>query len=144
VNQLWQVILYAKKIFYSLEKDLESEDPGLASHSNELSDMFYAEASKLFREDQDTFQLKVAETVAECHAKLYELPHESNDANSIIFGPWNPQIHEELRQKLLSTNRGATLAEDSEPSETLPSLPSANGLSWVQKGSTRTFSKTVS
>lgn len=137
VNHLWQVIQLAKKIFYTLEKDLEDENEyaSIAS-SHDLCEMFRAELVKMYKEDPEKFQHRIAETVAECHAKIYEPPMDSADHNAIFFGPWNPQLHEDFRQKLLSGDRNVPLIE--------PDQESPRGLSWVQKDSLKMFSKSAS
>lgn len=124
-------------IFIDLEKHVDAEyEYTSLTQSNDLAENFHSQAVKMYKEDFETFQLKIAETIAECHSRIYDPPNDANDQNAIMFGPWNPQQHEEIRQKLLAgqTPPLSDTGRDSGPS-------SIQGLSWVQKGSMQMFSK---
>ncbi|KAI1285191.1 AKT-interacting protein [Halotydeus destructor] len=133
-NQLWQVIWMAKNVFLRVEKDIEDCQLSSPNQSYELSDMFHNETVRMYREDNEKFKLKVAETVAQCHAKLYDPPVDSQDRNAIIFGPWNPELHDDLRHTLV-TGKAPLSFEDN------GSTSAKQGLSWVQKGTQQMFSK---
>jgi ubiquitin-protein ligase len=133
VNHLWQLVLFAKKIFYNLEKIIEEESEYTSLNpSHDLGIMFHSELVKMFRENKDDFLVKIAETVADCHARIYEPPQESGDPNAIVFGPWNPEVHEQLRRKLL-TGKGSV----SEPQQ---DGSTRAGLSFLNKDSMQIFS----
>lgn len=139
VNHLWQAVLFAKKIFYSLEKDIEEESEYTSLNpSYDLGIMFHSEMVKMFRENKDEFLVKIAETVADCHARLYEPSKDAGDQNAIVFGPWNPDIHEPLRRKLLA-GKAISLTETGQETS-----PTRAGLSFIDKGSMRIFSRSTS
>lgn len=138
MNHIWQIILLAKKVFIRLDQELEAEpDLTSLSTSTDLGDMFYVQTVKMYKEDIEEFRVKVAETVANCHEKLYEPPTDS-DPNAIVFGPWNDK-YDDLRQKLL-TGKAPTVVISSNSSSEENSMV-RTGLSWVQKDSLRMFSK---
>ncbi|XP_076341550.1 AKT-interacting protein-like [Tachypleus tridentatus] len=64
--------------------------------------------------------------------KLYDT--STQDPHALHFSLWEPTIHENVRKKLLSGNK--------EDNDTKVSTPS--GLSWIQKGTLKIFSKTAS
>ncbi|RWS10500.1 AKT-interacting protein-like protein [Dinothrombium tinctorium] len=136
-NHLSDVLMFAKTIFTQLNDVLKEEY--INSKSNDLIHKFYAENVKLYRNNFEEFKAKVTETVAECHNKLFDKLSYGEDQNAFVFGPWNPEIHEELRKKLIA---GKNVAD-----EILESVDdnnrnnSSTGLSWVQKGSLQMFSK---
>ena len=62
------------------------------------------EAIRLYHEDFDTFQFKVAEVVVESRSKLYDPPGGDGDQiddHQILFGPFNPEVHEDIRRNVL-------------------------------------------
>ena len=73
------------------------------------------EAIKMFTQDKSCFQFKVAEVVVKSRANVYEPPNDANDQNAIIFGPFIPEIHEEIRQNQLLAGRPTRIYEDSLP-----------------------------
>ncbi|XP_076363977.1 AKT-interacting protein-like isoform X2 [Tachypleus tridentatus] len=85
-----------------------------------------------YERDLELFKVKVAESINFCHEKLYDT--STQDPHALRFSPWEPTIHENVRKKLLSGNK--------EDNDTKVSTPS--GLSWIQKGTLKIFSKTAS
>lgn len=78
----------------------------------------------IFYQDLDALcQVKVSSIVEESRCRIYDLPVDADDRNAIIFGPWDPQLHEACRSKLLSGEK-LLIVEGGE-----------QGLSWVQKKS---------
>lgn len=70
----------------------------------------YEEAMEFFRTNFKEYQLKVEESIKECHARLYDnLEENSLDLHAIKFSPWNSKEHEILRKKLL---KGVDLVEE--------------------------------
>lgn len=104
VHKLWQLIAYAKRIFYDIDEEIEKDwNESCLPSPNSLELLFYDEAAKMYRDNFEEFRFKVAETVAQCHAKLYDVPTKwGDDPHAIRFGPWNSQIHEPLRQQLIN------------------------------------------
>lgn len=72
-------------------------------------------AVKMFREDKSCFQFKVAEVVVESRANIYEPSKDASDPNAIIFGPFEPDIHEDIRQNQLLSGRSTRVYDDSLP-----------------------------
>ncbi|CAM9704725.1 AKT-interacting protein [Lampetra fluviatilis] len=111
-NHIWQVMLYARQVFYKIET------------SNPLS----TEAALLYEKDIQQFRSKVMDSVKLCNSHIFD-PPKIEDAYAIRFSPWNPQLHEGAREKMLSPKK---------PEE--PHSRNA-GLSWVKPGTTQPFSK---
>jgi hypothetical protein len=132
-NHIWEVILFAKQVFQSIDINSYFEDE-TQLFSSSMSSMCNIKAVKMFREDFESFQQKVTQTIKECNEKINE--YNSNDSNAIVFGSWNEDIHQELKTKLLT---GVNVIEDMHCGD--PTHPSVTGLSWVKRGSTQMFSK---
>lgn len=139
INQIWHVILFARKIFYNLESELaELEVAPLATANAMFTDPLLnpptASASKkeaeirrrtsinlgehyrsvvyMYKNRFSDFQSKIDETIKLCHAKLYDFEENQNpdqDLHAIQFGPWDPKEHEILRNKL---KRGVNITEE--------------------------------
>lgn len=118
VNHLWQVLQYARKIFYKIE----------------IESPLNVQAAELYERDLELFKVNVAECISISHERLYEKP-QTDDPHAIQFSPYDPTIHDEVRRKLI-----AVKADDEQDS----SKTSPNGLSWMQPGSLQIFSKTAS
>ena len=135
IHRIWQLILYAKKIFYSLETDIEQLKERLLKKSakNSLkSDDYNHETVRLFYDDYEGFQAKISENVQESRVKVYEPPADADDRNAILFGPWNPETHETTRRAFL-----AGQSPDSMDSQSL--ITATTGLSWIQTSPTAQF-----
>lgn len=159
-NKIWHVILFAKKIFYLLDKEITNvinedktiNDPLVnpiqtkSEESNETElGSHYENTMKFFHTNFKEYQAKVEESIKECHAKLYDNPEENSlDLHSIRFHPWNSDEHEQLRRKLL---KGFDLVEEfnnltilnGQEDELTNSSNKTNGLSFMTKG--QIFSK---
>lgn len=162
-NKIWHVILFAKKIFYLLDKqpmvglaDGEQIDdkailsdplmrPQAGDEPDEERDEIelgshYDETMEFFRTNFKEYQAKVEESIKECHARLYDNPEENSlDLHAIKFHPWNPNEHEILRKKLL---KGADLTEEfnnltilnAQEDELTNSASRPNGFSFINDG----------
>ena len=77
----------------------------LSNHLMEqIMSQINVEAIKLYHEDFDTFQFKVAEVVVESRSKVYDPPEGDGgqiDDHQISFGPFNPEVHEDIRRNVL-------------------------------------------
>lgn len=77
----------------------------LGNHLTEqIMSQINVEAIKLYHEDFDTFQFKVAEVVVESRSKVYDPPEGDGgqiDDHHISFGPFNPDVHEDIRKNVL-------------------------------------------
>lgn len=135
INKIWQLILYAKKIFYSVEADIEQLKDRLVKHSAKQilrSDDYNYDTVRLFYEDYEGFQAKISENVQESRVKVYEPPADADDRNAILFGPWNPETHEATRRAFLSGQ-----SPDRVDSQSL--ITGTTGLSWIQNSPTAQF-----
>ena len=152
------MILFAKKIFYLLDKEISStnEDKPVINdplmNPQEQADQaelelgsHYDEAMEFFRTNFKEYQAKVDESIKECHAKLYDNPEENSlDLHAIKFGPWDPKEHDHLRKKLL---KGVDLVEEfnnltilNGQDDELNLTNKSNGLSFMMKNG-QIFSK---
>ncbi|RWS29974.1 AKT-interacting protein-like protein, partial [Leptotrombidium deliense] len=131
-RRICELFLFVKAMFTDLEIVLKEQL--IEEDSCDSVAVFYATNFNLFKNDFSEFKRRVNESLDECRNKLYEI--HSDDKNGINFGPWSPEIHEELRKKLIS---GQNITEVDEPNEHRGDCRS--GLSWVQKGSSQMFSK---
>ncbi|XP_013411457.1 uncharacterized protein LOC106174438 isoform X3 [Lingula anatina] len=114
VNHIWQVLLYARKIFYKID----TKNP------------WNPEAAVLYEQDLDLYKHKLAESIKLCKDRLYD-PPESDDPHAIRFSEWEPSVHESTRDQLLhpkKTDDGSKNAQTS-------------GLSWMTNGSSEIFAK---
>ncbi|CAL1263416.1 unnamed protein product [Larinioides sclopetarius] len=116
VNHLWQVIQYAKRIFFKIESELPVN----------------AEAAELYVKDLELYKVKAAESISACNERLYEKPN-TDDPHALHFTPWDSSVHEDFRKKLFAYKK-----EEQDGSKN-----SQNGLSWMQPGSLQIFSKTL-
>jgi len=117
VNHLWQVLLYTKRVFNKIQ----------------TTSPVNTEAALLYDKDIESFKQRVSESIQQCGSKILE-PPSNDDPHAIRFSPWDNSIHEQVRRRVLSstnedegTSRGGT-------------IPPA-GLSWMERGSLRTFGK---
>nr|XP_042908824.1 AKT-interacting protein isoform X2 [Parasteatoda tepidariorum]XP_042908825.1 AKT-interacting protein isoform X2 [Parasteatoda tepidariorum] len=117
VNHLWQVVQYAKRIFYKIETE---------SPSN-------MEAAELYEKDLELYKINSSESLRICNEKLYDKPC-TDDPHAIYFTPWDHSVHDDFRKKLFTYKK-------EEPDN---QKSSSNGLSWMQPGSLQIFSKSSS
>lgn len=100
INKIWHVILFAKKIFYLLDKEISNpinetvmNDPLMNPQTKDQEEQnnvdlgsHYEEAMNFFRSNFKEYQLKVEESILECHARLYDNPEENSlDLHAIKF-----------------------------------------------------------
>ncbi|XP_072374354.1 AKT-interacting protein isoform X1 [Scyliorhinus torazame] len=114
-NHIWQVLMYARRVFYKIDT------------VNPLN----PEAAVLYEKDIHLFKSKVIDSVKLCNSRLFDQP-KMDDPYAISFSPWNPAIHEEAREKMLTQKKKSD--------DQTKSMHMA-GLSWVKPGSTQPFSK---
>lgn len=160
-HKIWHVILFAKKIFYLLDKQPsmtddeqkaidekiindplmrpQADEPDEEQEAIELGS-HYDDTMEFFRTNFQEYQAKVEESIKECHARLYDNPEENSlDLHAIKFHPWNPNEHEILRKKLL---KGADLTEEfnnltilnAQEDELTNSASRPNGFSFINEG----------
>uniref|UniRef100_A0A0B6ZMZ5 UBC core domain-containing protein n=1 Tax=Arion vulgaris TaxID=1028688 RepID=A0A0B6ZMZ5_9EUPU len=115
VNHLWQVILYAKKVFYKISTD---------SPSNQA-------AAVLYDQDLDLFKRRVAESLSSSKDRLYQ-PPSLDDPFALRFSTWNAAVHPDTKKQMLSQKQSQDAGSAN---------PCDLGLSWIEAGQTRIFSK---
>ncbi|KAM5208007.1 AKT-interacting protein isoform 1-T3 [Hipposideros larvatus] len=115
-NHIWQVLMYARRVFYKIDT---------ASPLN-------PEAAVLYEKDVQLFKSKVVDSVKVCAARLFDQP-KIEDPYAISFSPWNPSVHDEAREKMLTQKK--------KPEEQHNKSVHVAGLSWVKPGSVQPFSK---
>lgn len=114
-NHIWQVLLFARLSFYKIDTKLP----------------WNPEAAVLYEEDTELFKQKVADTVALSKEKSKE-PVKSDDPHTIRYTPWDPNIHEEARQKMIKPKSKGSERDTS---------TRTNGLSWMKNGSLQILSQ---
>lgn len=125
-NKIWQLVLYAKKVFYSVEMDVHLlKDSMLRSRKNSRTDDFNYDAVKLFFDDYEGFQAQVSASVQDSRVKMYDPPEDADDKNAILFDAWNPETHEPTRRAFLS-------GHCPDPLDSQSLIAPTAGLSWVQ------------
>nr|KAF6318166.1 AKT interacting protein [Pipistrellus kuhlii] len=115
-NHIWQVLMYARRVFYKID----------------TASPLHPEAAVLYEKDVHLFKSKVVDSVKLCTARLFEQP-KIEDPYAISFSPWNPSIHDEAREKMLTQKK--------KPEEQHNKSVHVAGLSWVKPGSVQPFSK---
>ncbi|XP_077982260.1 AKT-interacting protein-like isoform X3 [Glandiceps talaboti] len=120
VNHIWQVLLYARRIFYKIDTKSPSNP----------------QAAVLYEQDLDLFRDKVLETIRLCKSKMYD-PAKTDDPHEIVFSQWDPEIHEKARDAMLGVQR----RKQSEQSIGTSKSAQDSGLSWVKPGTMETFSE---
>ncbi|NXK97551.1 AKTIP protein, partial [Formicarius rufipectus] len=115
-NHIWQVLMYARRVFYKID----------------TTSPLNPEAAVLYEKDIQLFKSKVVDSVKLCSSHLFDQP-KIEDPYAIIFSPWNPAIHDEAREKMLTQKKKA----EDQHSKSMH----VSGLSWVKPGSVQPFSK---
>ncbi|MCL4146723.1 UNVERIFIED_CONTAM: hypothetical protein GTU68_039554 [Idotea baltica] len=88
VNHLWHVLLYLRRVFYKIE----------TSHP------LNPEAAVLYESDQAMFEARARSCVLVSQEAALSPPQDS-DPHAIVFSPFDPQIHESVRQELKLVSR---------------------------------------
>ncbi|KAL8610321.1 hypothetical protein ACOMHN_041135 [Nucella lapillus] len=114
VHHLWQVLMYARKIFYKIE----TKSP------------LNAEAATLYEQDAEQFRQHVWESVQTAKERLMQ-PPTSDDPFALRFSPWTEPVHCEARRQMLNSKTGQ--------SEERSASPRDQGMSWMRSGSTQMF-----
>ncbi|XP_062591756.1 AKT-interacting protein-like isoform X2 [Saccostrea cucullata] len=112
-NHIWQVLLYARRIFYKIDTKLP----------------WNKEAASLYDNEPDAFRKEVLKTVNTSKEKIEE-PVKSDDPHILRFTPLDPSVHEEVRKQMMSMQ-----VSQSDPGGVKP------GLSWMKPGSVQIFTR---
>ncbi|KAK7500316.1 hypothetical protein BaRGS_00008539 [Batillaria attramentaria] len=116
VNHLWQVLMYARKIFYKIETKAPLN----------------GEAASLYEQDMEQYRQHVADSVQAAKQRLMQ-PPTSDDPFALRFSPWSDPVHTEVKQQMLNSK--------ARQSEERSANPRDLGLSWMRPGSTQTFAR---
>ncbi|XP_041375803.1 AKT-interacting protein-like isoform X3 [Gigantopelta aegis] len=133
-NHLWQVLLYARRIFYKIE----------------IKDPLNEEAADLYLQDLEKFKKKVSESVKSAKTQALE-PPKSDDPFAIRFNEMDPALFEQAKQDMLNSKANDSKTKNQQksvfdkstqktPAEDQRSNPSSLGLSWMLPGSAEIFS----
>lgn len=114
VNHLWQVLLFARRLFYRIES------------SNAVNE----EAATLYN-NTNAYREKVKENISLCHEQLCN--EIDDDPHSIRFTEWQAEKHENIRNSILCTK--------DKPEISSTRNAQSSGLSWVKQGTVEIFSK---
>ncbi|XP_069112358.1 AKT-interacting protein-like isoform X2 [Argopecten irradians] len=142
VNHVWQVLLYARRVFYKID----SKSP------------LNKEAAELYEADLDCFKTQVSISVQKSKEQLND-PVKSDDPHCLRFSPLDPSVHDDTRQQMLkmkvigsdviseennSSFDAVKLKENESDITTRNGAPppvSTKGLSWMKPGSVKIFSR---
>ncbi|XP_025114730.1 AKT-interacting protein-like isoform X1 [Pomacea canaliculata] len=114
VDHLWQVLMYARKIFYKIETKAPLN----------------IEAATLYEQNLDKFKQHVNDSIKAAKQRLMQSP-SSDDPFALRFSPWTQPVHGEARQEMLKSKE----CHSREPSAN----PCDLGLSWMKPGCTQVF-----
>ncbi|XP_071957308.1 AKT-interacting protein-like isoform X2 [Antedon mediterranea] len=117
VNHIWQILLYARRVFYKIDTKLPLNP----------------QAAALYDNDQELFKSKVLESVQLCKSKMYEAP-DSDDPHAIRFSELPDETHDKVKHSICE----AKSSLDDEPGM---KNAQSSGLSWVKPGTTQVFSR---
>nr|XP_022901797.1 protein crossbronx homolog [Onthophagus taurus] len=104
-HHIWQVLKYIHWIFYNF--------------NSSLAHAINKEAVILYKENQDEYTKKLKDLIKINEQHFYDLP-ETEDKHYLIFEPYDPQLHDTIREKFL------LLPEDKKTK--------ISGYSWVNRG----------
>ncbi|XP_078336029.1 AKT-interacting protein-like isoform X2 [Crassostrea virginica] len=90
-NHIWQVLLYARRVFYKIDTKLP----------------WNKEAAALYDNEPEAFRKEVLKTVTLSKEKMEE-PVKSDDPHILRFNPLDPSVHEEVRKKMMSMQVNCT------------------------------------
>lgn len=139
-NKIHQLVRFLKSIFVTVKDDIEAVKTLFFEEGNDHQKEDYnLEVVRLYMDDHDAFLARVAQSVEDSITKIYEFESPTQDMNAIVFGPWNPEIHEETRRMILSGCDQPT----SSPTRRAAALM-GSGLSWLSKIPPRVFPKPFS
>lgn len=107
------ILIHLERIFFKIDTETRAN----------------AEAVALYENDHPKFRQKVAESVRKTREAVYETPPIA-DPHWIRFTPWDANVHEPVRRKMLA-QIGAG-GEDSDSGASLfPQNAQSSGLSWL-------------
>ena len=120
MNHIWQVILYARRLFYKIE----------------INNPLNMEAASLYEKDPESFKHRARSCVTDWREQLY-LVKDHPDPHYLIFSSYQDQLHDQVRDKM---KKGV---EDSDEGRQQVLGGAAQGKSYVATGSLEIFSENV-
>lgn len=126
VHRLWQVLLYAKNIFYNID----TKAP------------FNPEAAVLYDQEPDLFRGKVSESLIAANERLYQ-PPALDDPFALRFSQWNEAVHPDAKRQMLNANKTSNLRQVKKKNDAddTSANPSDLGLSWMDSKPPKIFSR---
>src|SRR5262245_61364921 len=106
------ILIHMERIFFRIETETRMN----------------AEAATLYENDLPKFRQKVAESVRKTREAVYETPPMA-DPHWIRFTPWDANVHEPVRRKMLAQYGTSGGSEDSDSGASLfPQNAQSSGL----------------
>ena len=118
VNHIWQVLLYARRLFYKIE----------------VTNPMNVEAATLWEKDQEGFKERAKSCVMDWKETLYQVT-DHPDPHYLVFSSYQDQLHGQVRDKM---KQGASEEEDGGEN-----VGVRQGKSYVATGSLTIFSENV-
>ncbi|KAH9507733.1 hypothetical protein Btru_053567 [Bulinus truncatus] len=122
VNHLWQVLFFARKVFYKVETKSPSNP----------------EAALLYQQDLDLFEARLSESLKLSKDRLYQTPG-LDDPYALRFSPWNEAVHPDTKKQMLHLSEKNIQGVRNHANENGSANPSDLGLSWMEPGHTDVF-----
>lgn len=135
VNHIWQILLYTRRAFYKID----TSEP----LNQEAADLYEMSG------DREQFKQQVRSCVMEWRDRIFS-PPSTDDPHYLNFSPYEPKVHEPVRQAMMSDARKLEQEEEEVRSRNCLSLnthrefnpyTSSHGHSFIEPGSLKIFSK---
>ncbi|CAJ0590538.1 unnamed protein product [Cylicocyclus nassatus] len=86
-HHIQNVLLVVQRLFFSFDFDPEtSANPAAAT---------------LWREDKEKFRSVAKNCVNQSRMEVYDEPEDANDPNVLRLTPWDPSLHEQVRDRMM-------------------------------------------
>jgi hypothetical protein len=118
VNHIWQILLYARRVFYKID----------------TTNAVNPEAAQLYEKEQEAFQARARSCVMDWKEQLYLTP-DNEDPHYLTFSAFEPALHGAARKQL---KRGAPMREGEAEASS-----GAESRSYVATGSLTIFSEEI-
>jgi len=138
VNHIWQILLYVRRAFYKID----TSDP-LNQEAADLYDILGKSG------ERDQFKQQARSCVMEWRDRTFNSPC-IDDPHYLTFSPYEPKVHEPVRQAMMTDARKLEQEEEEVRSRNCLSLnthreynpySSNRGHSFIEPGSLKIFSK---
>lgn len=135
VNHIWQILLYTRRAFYKID----TSEP----LNQEAADLYDLSGTSSEREQ---FKQQVRSCVMEWRDRIFS-PPSVDDPHYLNFSPYEPKVHEPVRQAMMTDAKKLEQEEEEVRSRNCLSLNTHNayalnrGHSFIEPGSLKIFSK---